>query len=449
MASIDVPITYNQPPDHQEELANRIEGWVKVRFIIAYLLFISIFLYRPSLSLPYPIVPLLATLLLVIIFNCSSLLILSYRRKWITKLAYAQVGADLLVISIVYQITGGVDSPFDWLYLYVVIAAGLVGGLRFSLLSSLVNLITSAFVLIAQYYFFLPHYHVGILATHSLSGFHDAKLIMSKMISNSVMFISLGLISGYVANLAEQRRLKLAEAYQFLKHHNENVLEAITVTQEKERKRIARELHDQTGQTLTVLITGLRMLETKLNTPKENAVQLASLGELAENLLDEVHNVIFDLRPSVLDDIGVIASIRWYMRTYIEPLGINTEILITGENRRLDENREIVLYRFLQEAISNVIKHAEAREIVIIFHFKPDTLQVEVSDNGVGFDVTRFTDSTQRWGIVGMKERIDMLHGEFSIKTEPGIGTCLSVVLPLEPGLRMVPGGLPLRQGSF
>ncbi|MHB1125696.1 MAG: sensor histidine kinase [Bacillota bacterium] len=432
MASTYVPNTYNQPPDHQEELANRIESWIKIRFIIAYLLFSSIFLYRPSLNLPYPVVPLLAILLLVIIFNCSSLLILSYRRQWIAKLAYAQVGVDLLAISIVYQITGGVDSPFDWLYLYVIIAAGLVGGLRFSLVASIVNLISSAFVLWAQYYFYLPHYHVGILATHSLSGFHDVKLIISKIIFNAVMFICLGLISGYVANLAEHRRQKLAEAYRFLKHHNEKVLEAVTVTQENERKRIARELHDQTGQTLTVLITSLQVMESNEASPKETPVQLASLRALAENLLDEVHNVIFDLRPSLLDDIGVIASLRWYLRTYIEPLGISTEILITGENRRLDEKREIVLYRFLQEAINNVIKHADANEIVIICHFKPETLQVEVRDNGVGFDVTKFTDSTQRWGIVGMKERIDMLHGEVAIKTEPGAGTCLSVILPLD-----------------
>lgn len=425
--------SYAEYQAHEEELTRRVEAWIKIRFLIAYLLFGSIFLYRPSLNLPFPVVPLLATLLLIIVFNGFSFMFLAYGRKWVNYLAYTQVGIDFIIVTLVYQITGGVDSPFDWIYLYVILAAGLVGAWRFSLLLSLLSLLSVAFVLWAQYNFLLPHFQVGLIATHSPSGFHDVKLIVSEIISNGVMFISLGLISGYIADLAENRRRKLGEAYQLLKQHKEKVLQAITVTQEDERKRIARELHDQTGQSLTVLISNLQVLESKLASQPEPRKQLASLRQLGENLLDEVHNIIFDLRPSVLDDLGVIASLKWYVRTYVEPLGINVEIFVIGDSRRLDEKREVFLYRFLQEALSNILKHAQATELMIMFRFNRETLHIEVQDNGVGFDASGLANArSRRWGLVGMKERIELLQGKLHIKSEPGSGTCLSVIIPLQ-----------------
>lgn len=417
--------------EYQAELRHQVEGWIKLRFLMAYILFISIFLYRPSLNLPYPVEPLLAVLISTIAFNSFSLFLLNFRVEWVQILSFIQVGFDFIIITIIFQLTGGVDSPFDWLYLYLILAAGLVGGLKFSLVLSLLSLISSSAILWLQYFFWLPHFHVGSLATHSLSGFHDVKLILSKIISNGVMFFGLGSVSGYIANRAEERRIRLATTYQLLKQNDDKVLHAITVTQENERKRVARELHDQGGQSLALLISNLQLLEGN-ESRAEVKEQLASLRRLAENLLDEVHNIIFDLRPSILDDLGIIASIRWYARTYIQPLGINVEILVTGNDRRLDEKREIVLYRVLQEALSNIIKHAAANVITIIFHFQDEQLKIQIRDNGVGFDVPKFTsDNIQRWGLIGMKERVEMLRGEFTIESIPGTGTCLTVVLPL------------------
>ncbi len=421
--------------DTNEEMRHRIEGWIKIRFLIGYLLFGSIFLYRPSLNLPFPVVPLLAVVLLIIFFNSLSLIILNYRERWINYLAYCQLGIDFIIITIVYQITGGVDSPFDWVYIYVILAAGLVGALRFSILLSFLSWASMVFVLWAQYNFILPHYQVGTITAHSPTGFHNLRLIFSEIISNGMMFFTLGLISGYIANLAENRRLKLAEAYKLLKQHKEKVLQAITETQEEERKRIARELHDETGQSLTVLISNLQVLESSLTPESGHAQlkrQLTSLRNLAENLFDEVHNIIFDLRPSVLDDLGVVASLKWYVKTYIEPLGIKTRITVDGQDRRLDEKREVALYRFLQEALSNIIKHAEATEIEIAIKFDPDVLGIEVRDNGKGFEIPQAAgDDVRHWGIMGMKERIEMLKGKFNIETQPRKGTCLFVSIPM------------------
>jgi signal transduction histidine kinase len=417
---------------HKKNLRQQVENWIQIRFFLVYLLFGTLLLYRPSLNMPYPVPPILGTILLIILFNCLSLILINYK-QWINYLAYAQVAVDFIIITIIYQITGGVDSPFDWLYLYVILTAGLVGGLKFALLSSLLSVISMTLVLLAQYNFILPHYHVGLLAKHLPTGFIDSKVIFSEIYTNGLMFFSIGLISGYISNLAETRRLNLIEAHQMLKQQKEKVLQAITAIQEDERKRIARELHDQTGQTLNVLIANLQILETKLTSEPDVQKQLLSLSNLAEKLLDEVHDLIFDLRPSVLDDLGVIASLKWYARTYIQPLHIDVEILIRGEERRLDEKREIILYRFLQEALSNVIKHAKATKIEIIFEYKPNSLQIEVQDNGVGFEVTEIMEGkNQRWGIVGMQERVEMLGGEYFIKTERGWGTCLSLLVPLE-----------------
>jgi len=217
-----------------------------------------------------------------------------------------------------------------------------------------------------------------------------------------------------------------------------DLLGKVIGAQEDERRRIARELHDETSQALTVLVMGM---ETAVSGPQQEhgplREKLAGLRDLAVHTLEGVHRLIYDLRPSVLDDLGLVPGLRWYGERRLEPCGIRLSLLVTGSERRLPAEIETALFRIAQEAISNVAQHSRATDAFVGVSFLDDRVVLEVEDDGQGFDVSPLNAATSRkrgWGLLGMQERASLLGGTLEIDSAPANGTRLRVVIPLRGG---------------
>ncbi len=212
------------------------------------------------------------------------------------------------------------------------------------------------------------------------------------------------------------------------------LLRKVISAQEEERKRIARDLHDDTSQALTALLYAVdEALE--LGDPAEIRHTLEGMRGVAQRTLDGVHKLIFDLRPSILDHLGLAPALRWYAQSRLEPAGVRWQIEDSEVPRRLPAEVETALFRVVQEAINNVVRHALARNVRIAFAMPPGSLRLDIEDDGVGFDMVSVTlspDSGRGLGLLGMQERVDLLGGQFQLDSAPGFGTRIHITVPLE-----------------
>ncbi len=219
------------------------------------------------------------------------------------------------------------------------------------------------------------------------------------------------------------------------------LLQRVVTAQEAERLRVARELHDETGQTLTAIGMGLRGLsDSLLKNPDRSRSTLDKLENLAANSLTELQRLINNLRPTHLDDLGLPAALRWYLgeiRQHANHLEI--KFSLTGDEYPLPQPVKIAIYRIAQEAITNVIKHAQAHLVEMNLHYQPDRTNIEVRDDGIGMDLGQINnDGRQPWGLLGMRERATLLGGDFQIQSLPNQGTCIRVSIPTQPNLEAV-----------
>lgn len=198
--------------------------------------------------------------------------------------------------------------------------------------------------------------------------------------------------------------------------------------QEDERKTISRELHDEVGQ----ILTGLRMELGSLwrgEADTEFRERLHSVKSLAEEALRNVRNLALLLRPSMLDDLGLGAALRWQAKEFTNRSGIPVSIDIQGEINNLPENFRICLYRAIQEALTNCLKHANASTVSITLAQDQDLVSASIRDDGAGFSTGKLR--TRGLGLVGMEERVRALQGELTISSKPGQGTLVRIELPL------------------
>src|SRR5512138_2813910 len=184
----------------------------------------------------------------------------------------------------------------------------------------------------------------------------------------------------------------------------------VVAAQEAERQRIARDLHDETGQALTAIGMGLRGRSGKLSSRNKEALgTLHTLETLTADSLKELQRLISDLRPSHLDDLGLSAALRWYAGRIQEHSTISVRVDIVGEECDLDEATKIAIFRIIQESLNNIIKHAHASHVNIYLQFEEKNVRINVRDNGIGFDSERVRQqrSTSRpcLGLAGMQER--------------------------------------------
>jgi signal transduction histidine kinase len=244
-------------------------------------------------------------------------------------------------------------------------------------------------------------------------------------------------------SLNEQQRATVEEAsivfaIEFLKQEavRTGLLHHIIAAQEEERKRIARELHDETSQALTALVLGLDTIGLDMGTnPEEAARRLQVTKSIAEGMLENIHRLISDLRPSLLDDLGLVPAIAWYGEQRLKPLGIHFHLESNGLDQRLPPAMEIALYRITQEAITNAIRHAQASKVIVRLFHQENRLTLQVEDDGIGFEpqVLQSGEIPEKsWGLWGMQERVSTLKGEFSVMSAPGKGTTIVVQVPLQ-----------------
>jgi signal transduction histidine kinase len=211
------------------------------------------------------------------------------------------------------------------------------------------------------------------------------------------------------------------------------LLAKVIGAQEEERKRLARELHDETSQTLSAL--AMRLETAVAAFPGDLSRQrLLEAKELTVRTLDELHRLIYDLRPSVLDDLGLLSAIRWYAERHLEPLGVTVHWEVSGQERRLQPEIETALFRVVQEAITNVAKYAHAESVLIQCVLKDDAISIEIEDDGDGFDPTQLPaagETRRGLGLIGMRERVGLLGGTIEIDAAPGKGVRIAVTVPL------------------
>jgi two-component system sensor histidine kinase UhpB len=205
--------------------------------------------------------------------------------------------------------------------------------------------------------------------------------------------------------------------------------------QEEERRRIARELHDETAQELTALLVRIRLAADGSREPATRE-RLAELRAATARILDGVRRLARELRPTILDDLGLVEAVR----AYSQDIAVRTAVRIAvraGDfaDYRLDPTRELVLYRVVQEALSNAVKHADARTVEVTFERRNGLAQATIGDNGRGFDPARMavpTPTGQGLGLLGMRERLGLVGGHLEIDTTPGSGTIVRAWVPLE-----------------
>jgi signal transduction histidine kinase len=211
------------------------------------------------------------------------------------------------------------------------------------------------------------------------------------------------------------------------------LLEKVIVTQEEERKRIARELHDSTSQTLTSLIMGLKVMEGSC-ADLQTQGQARELRQIAIQTLEEVHDLAMQLRPRLLDDLGLRAALERLVKEWQVRHHIAVDLMYHVSQERLPDVVETALYRILQEALTNVARHAQAHNVSILIEQRGEELVAVVEDDGVGFDVRRVkaTDlAYSHLGLAGMQERAALLGGTITFESKIGQGTSIYIQLPI------------------
>jgi signal transduction histidine kinase len=233
----------------------------------------------------------------------------------------------------------------------------------------------------------------------------------------------------------EQLEAIVAERTRQIETHNRDMTTRVLRAQEEERKRIARELHDETAQSLSTLLIALDLCEASV--PEDNASLRAGferVRDLARRTLDETRALSHDLRPTILDDVGLVAALQWYADEHKKTFGVPVEV----ETENVDEDlltpeSEIALFRIAQEALNNSGKYARATKARVSLRFDSGDMSMIIEDNGKGFNATAMTRPTKSsgLGLYGMRERATLLDGALTVDSALGRGTRIRATIPL------------------
>jgi signal transduction histidine kinase len=215
-----------------------------------------------------------------------------------------------------------------------------------------------------------------------------------------------------------------------LRHLSRQVLQA----QEEERKRISRELHDVIAQTLTGINIRLATLKKGAGLRPENFDRDIELAQkLVENAVNVVHQFARELRPAVLDDLGLIPALHSFMKNFTAQTGVHTHLTAFAGLEKLDASRRTILYRVAQEALANVSRHAQASRVEVNIQKQAGGICMKINNDGRSFNVKQRLRGKggKRLGLLGMRERLEMVGGRFEIASAPGQGTTVTAEIPL------------------
>ncbi|MBI2874601.1 MAG: sensor histidine kinase [Firmicutes bacterium] len=411
------------------DLRSGLKRSIQVRWGVILGLSLMVLTTAP-LSHPLPLLQPLLTLMLGA--SIVNMLYYSWLQsgKRLLLLAYTEIVGDTLVVTGLIHYTGGVDSPFTWTYVPIILSASILLHQRAGMVAALLSSLLLAMELGMEYYAMIPHRHVGILAVHYEAMYRDHNLIALLISMNTILYWSVAGLSGYLAHLAEARRHALGLALDRLQQLHYTSAR----TQERERRRIALELHDGMGQTLSALILRLEVLRESLSARRRHEKSnIEEIRQLAVKASEDIDNLVFRLRPTVLDDLGLVPALRSYLKSFCNGISLEVGFKVRGEVHRLSSETETALFRIVQEALTNVLKHADAKKVTIELFYDTDILLV-IHDDGKGFDVQAQLSCSERkgLGLLGIQERVTMLQGTFEIYSEPeNGGTRIKVSIPL------------------
>jgi two-component system sensor histidine kinase DegS len=203
----------------------------------------------------------------------------------------------------------------------------------------------------------------------------------------------------------------------------------IIEAQEEERKRIAREIHDGPAQAMANVLLKSELCERLITKDVEQAkVELKNLKDIVQQSLKEVRKIIYDLRPSALDDLGLIPALSRYIKNFSEETGIAVDFTVLSDYKRLSPEIEITCFRVIQEALTNIKKHSRAKNASVKFEFGMRFISIIIKDDGIGFDKENIG---QGYGLMGMKERVEILNGKFEISSFKNKGTQIYISIPV------------------
>ena len=205
---------------------------------------------------------------------------------------------------------------------------------------------------------------------------------------------------------------------------------------EEERRRIGRELHDETSQTLTATLVRLDLCDKALqdHDAAEAHRQVLTCKELLGHTIEEIKLLVYDLRPVMLDDFGLVPTLRWYIQSHVQGLGPAVVIDFEEAGMRLPGEMETALYRITQEALANAVRHSSATKVYVRLVTKPGFVSLAVIDNGVGFEPDRVLHADRRSGVglASVRERVELVGGTVNVESAVGRGTRVYVVIPLD-----------------
>lgn len=271
--------------------------------------------------------------------------------------------------------------------------------------------------------------------------FGAAGLLLSFLINYGVLRLALNPLERLQADavhgrLDDEQFTRLAETFdqmlgavadstQELRRLSQRILEA----QEDERQRVARELHDQSAQSLTLVLVRLRLLERSADAEQARQ-EVKELRRLTAQALEEIRRIALELRPKILEDLGLGEALAWRVDELNAAGGVRASLQVMGLDRRLPKDRELVLYRVAQEALTNVARHAEARTARLVLEQTAGTVALSIEDDGVGFEVEAVLAHPAGLGLSGIRERLALVGGTLRINSAPGQGTHLTATVP-------------------
>jgi two-component system sensor histidine kinase DegS len=246
------------------------------------------------------------------------------------------------------------------------------------------------------------------------------------------LMTQIGVVLGYLKGDLS----KVGEALETAKQHQLMGIRIIQA-QEEERKRVAREIHDGPAQSMANVVLRTEIVEKMLKNERilEAQMELHELKEMVRYSLADVRRIIFDLRPMALDDLGLVPTLQKYIQTFEERTKLTVDLVVFGKEQQLDSATKAALFRLVQECLNNVAKHAKARFVQVKLEFQQKGLVLIVKDDGVGFRMEEKKESGNSFGILGMKERAQLLEGTMEINSAPMQGTKVMFQIPLKSGM--------------
>ncbi len=270
---------------------------------------------------------------------------------------------------------------------------------------------------------------------------HHGKLIGSlALVSHDVAYIPSAEELAFIQALANHATIAIANARLFQQVSEsqkrlQSLSQRLVEIQENERWRLARELHDEIGQVLTSLILVLEMIKNSCQhrdtNPDEISGKLENAQEMVNYLLKQVRELALDLRPGLLDDLGLLPTLLMHFERYQQQTQIQVNFKHSGIDRRFSGEIETTVFRIIQEALTNVARHAKVNQVDVRLWLEINALHIQVQDDGIGFDANQILTSNESIGILGMQERVGICGGRMEIESQPGLGTCLTTELPV------------------